>query len=418
MTFDTNKLAALSLQAREQFVAGAHVLRDRLLPRVADATGRLLRLFTPVAAPAEAETHFLPNFCGGRAIGGIVLIAELLAIVITLVTRRISTNLFQDLLLVSLFVQWIALSGAATLCIARRFLDGLPNSRALGFAYLLLLGVVLVVSEAAVWVLWLAGTVSTPRPEWYAYFHIQNFAVAAIIDALALRYFLARHQLRQRTLSEARAKIEVLRSRIRPHFLFNTMNIIASLIRSAPDKAETAVVDMADLFRTMLGVSENLVPVSNEIAIAKKYLDIETLRLDNRLRVDWHVGKFPRKAVMPVLVLQPLLENAIQHGIEPIPTGGVISVQLREENDIIHILVTNPLPRLRSKSPMGTRRGPRDMDVASAASTVTPLPGEHTLDNLRLRLESHYGDAARFEITQEPERFSVAVEIPIRGGNP
>jgi two-component system sensor histidine kinase AlgZ len=137
-----------------------------------------------------------------------------------------------------------------------------------------------------VWVLWLTGAVSSPRPEWYAYFHIQNFTVAAIINALALRYFLARHQLRQRTLSEARAKIEVLRSRIRPHFLFNTMNIIASLIRSAPDKAETAVVDMADLFRTMLGDSENLVPVSNEIAIAKKYLDIEALRLDNRLHVD------------------------------------------------------------------------------------------------------------------------------------
>jgi len=229
-----NHLKAWSLQTRTQLASGAHLLRDRLLPRVADATGRLLRLFAPV--PAADDTHFLPNFCRGRAIGGIVLIAELLAIVITLVTRRISANLFQDLLLISLFVQWIALSGAATLCMARRFLDGLPNSRALGFAYLLLLGVVLVVSEAAVWVMWLSGMVSTPRPEWYAYFHIQNFTVAAIISALALRYFLARHQLRQRTLSEARAKIEVLRSRIRPHFLFNTMNIIASLIRSAPDK--------------------------------------------------------------------------------------------------------------------------------------------------------------------------------------
>jgi two-component system sensor histidine kinase AlgZ len=400
MAFDAKRISAWSVQAREQLATGGHVLRDRLLPPLADAAGRLLRLFTPVVAPTEEEIHFLPNFCRGRAIGGIVLIAELLAIVITLVTRRISTNLFQDLLLVSLFVQWIALASAATLCGARRFLDGLPNSRALGFAYLLLLGVVLVVSEAAVWVMWLAGMVSTPRPEWYAYFHIQNFTVAAIIDALALRYFLARHQLRQRTLSEARAKIEVLRSRIRPHFLFNTMNIIASLIRSAPDKAETAVVDMADLFRSMLGDSENLVPVNNEIAIAKKYLDIEALRLDSRLRVDWDVGKFPRKAVMPVLILQPLLENAIQHGIEPIPSGGVISVRLWEVNDIIHILVTNPLPRLRSKSPM------------------TPPPSEHTLDNLRLRLESHYGDAARLEITQEPERFSVAVEIPIRGGNP
>jgi len=388
------------MQANTRLMAGARLLRDRLLPRVADTTGNLLRLFAPAPATSGDDTHFLPNFCRGRAIGAIVLIAELLAVVITLITRRISSNLFQDLVLVSLFVQWIALSGAATLCIARHFLDKLPNSRALGFAYLLLLAVVLAVSEAAVWVLWLAGTISSPRPEWYVYFHIQNITVAAIINALALRYFLARHQLRQRTLSEARAKIEVLRSRIRPHFLFNTMNIIASLIRSAPDKAETAVVDMADLFRTMLGDSENLVPVSNEIAIAKKYLDIEALRLDSRLRVDWSVGKFPRKAVIPVLVLQPLLENAIQHGIEPIPAGGVISVRLSEENDMIHILVTNPLPRLRSKS------------------AVTPLPSEHTLDNLRLRLESHYGDAARFMVTQEPERFSVAVEIPIRGGTP
>jgi len=400
MAFDANRLSAWTSQAHAHLATGARAVRERLLPRVADATGRLLRLFTLPPAPAEEESHFLPNFCGGRAIGGIVLIAELLAIVITLVTRRISTNLFQDLLLVSLFVQWIALSGAATLCAARRFLNGLPNSRALGFAYLLLLGVVLVVSEAAVWVLWLAGAVGTPRPEWYAYFHIQNFTVAAIINALALRYFLARHQLRQRTLSEARAKIEVLRSRIRPHFLFNTMNIIVSLIRSAPDKAETAVVDMADLFRSMLGDSENLVPVNNEVAIAKKYLDIEALRLDSRLRVDWSIGKFPRRAVMPVLILQPLLENAIQHGIEPIPAGGVIGVRLWEESDVIHILVTNPLPRLRSKSPM------------------TAPNSEHTLDNLRLRLESHYGDAARLEVTQEPERFNVAVEIPIRGGNP
>ena len=401
MTFDKNKFTAWSTTARSQLSAGLRPLRERFLPRAADATGWLLRVFTPAPVAASDEGHFLPNFCGGRTIGGIVLIAELLAIVITLVTRRISENLFQDLLLVSLFVQWIALSGAAVLCAARRFLNRLPNSRALGFAYLLLLGVALVVSEATVWVLWLAGTVSSPRPEWYAYFHIQNFTVAAIINALALRYFLARHQLRQRTLSEAQARIEVLRSRIRPHFLFNTMNIIASLIRSAPDKAETAVVDMADLFRTMLADSENLVPVSNEIAISKKYLDIEALRLDNRLRVDWQVGKFPRKAVMPVLILQPLLENAIQHGIEPIPSGGLIAIRLWEESGTIHITVTNPLPRPRSKSP----------------ATITLRP-EQTLDNLRLRLESHYGNDARLKITQEPERFSVAVEIPIRGGNP
>jgi two-component system sensor histidine kinase AlgZ len=399
MAIEPGKLAAWSGTAQTQLRAAGRWLRDHLLPRTADVTGGLLRLFAPAPAADTDTSHFLPNFCRGRAVGGVVLIAEMLAIVITLITRRIFDNLFQDLLLVSLFVLWIALASAATLCGARRFLDRLPAARALGFAYLLLLAVELVVSELSVWVLWLSGGVGSPRPEWYAYFHIQNFTVAAIIDALALRYFLARHQLRQRTLSEARAKLEVLRSRLRPHFLFNTMNIIASLVRSAPDQAVTAIEDMADLFRSMLGESENLVPVNNEIAIAKKYLDIEALRLDNRLRVDWDIGKFPRKAVMPVLSLQPLLENAIHHGIEPNPLGGTIVVRLWEEGDTLHVAVSNPLPRHKSRFPAAPR-------------------GERTLDHLRLRLESHYGAAARLDVKEEPERFTVTVRLPTRGGNP
>lgn len=397
MTPDRQRLIAWSGHARERGQAAVHWLRRQLLPRIADSAGGVLRLFTAPPATTD-DTHFLPSFCRGRAVGGIVLIAEMLAIVVTLVTRRISASLFQDLLLVSLFVQWIALASAGALCVARRFLNRLPNPRALGFAYLLLLGVELVVSEAAVWVLWAAGALNSPRPEWYAYFHIQNFTVAAIIEALALRYFLARHQLQLRTRSEAEARLEVQRSRIRPHFLFNTMNIIASLIRSAPDKAEAAIEDMADLFRNMLGESENLVPVNNEIAIAKKYLDIEALRLDNRLRVDWNIGKFPRKAAMPVLTLQPLLENAIHHGIEPSPLGGTIGVRVWEDGDALHVAVTNPRPRTKSK-------------------LATAPRGERTLDNLRLRLESHYGSAARLEITEDPERFTVTVRLPTRGGN-
>jgi two-component system sensor histidine kinase AlgZ len=397
MTSEPNKLTAWSGTVRQRLGSAIAALRERLLPGTADAVGQALRLFTPPPTAGMDESHFLPNFCRGRAIGGIVLIAEMLAVVVTLVTRRISANLFQDLLLISLFVQWIALASAASLCAARGFLNRLPNPRALGFAFLLLLAVELVVSEAAVWVLWLAGTVSSPHPDWYAYFHVQNFTVAAIIDALALRYFLARHQLQQRTLSEARAKVEVLRSRIRPHFLFNTMNIIASLIRSAPDKAEAAIEDMADLFRSMLGENESLVPVNNEIAIAKKYLDIESLRLDDRLRVDWDIGKFPRKAVMPVLTLQPLLENAIHHGIEPNPQGGTIGVRLWEDDQSLHISVTNPLPKQKSK-------------------LVEEPRGERTLENLRLRLESHYGDAAQLEIMEESGRFTVRAKLPIRGG--
>jgi two-component system sensor histidine kinase AlgZ len=374
-------------------------LSRRLLPRVADLAAHLPGLFAPAPVSEADESHFLPNFCRGRAVFGIVVIAELLAIVITLIARRITENLFQDLAMISLFVQWIALASAAVLCAARRFLNTLPNQRALGFAYLLLLAVVLAVSEAAVWVLYLTGAVGSPRPDWYAYFHIQNFTVAAILNALALRYFLARHQLRQRSLSEARARLDAARARLRPHFLFNTMNIITSLIRSAPDKAEAAVVDMADLFRSMISDTESLVPVNHEIAFAQKYLDIEALRFDTRLQVDWAIGKFPRRAVMPVLTLQPLLENAIQHGIEPSPTGGTIGVRLWEDNETLHISVTNPVPRTKSKS---------------AAITGQ----ERMLDNLRLRLASHYGDTATLDIQEDRDRFTATVSIPTRGGNP
>lgn len=400
MILDMNKQLTLwSGRLREQLEPAWRWLRERLLPRAADLAGRLPGLFAPPPVESGDESHFLPNFCRGRAVFGIMLIAELLAVVITLITRRISENLFQDLLLISLFVQWMALLSAVTLCTARRFLNTLPNRRALGFAYLLLLAVELLTSELAVWVLYLSGGVGSPRPDWYAYFHIQNFTVAAILSALALRYFLARHQLQQRSLSEARARIEALRSRIRPHFLFNTLNIIASLIRSAPDRAETAIEDMADLLRNMLGESENLVPVNNEIAIARKYLDIEALRLDNRLQVDWDVGKFPRRAVMPVLTLQPLLENAIHHGIEPNPLGGVIQVRLWEDGETLHIAVTNPLLRRKTKAADAPRGG-------------------HTLDNLRQRLISHYGEAARLAITENRDRFTATVSIPTRGGNP
>ena len=246
------------------------------------------------------------------------------------------------------------------------------------------------------WLLAAIGKISTPHTEWYAYFHVQNLSVSAIINALVLRYFLAKHELKQRTISEARAKMQALQSRIRPHFLFNSMNSIASLIRAAPYKAETAIEDVADLFRMMLSDAENLVPIKNEIAVAQKYLSLEVLRLDNRLRVSWDIGKFPRKAVMPVLTLQPLLENAIYYGVESIAGGGNIQVKLWEENELIHISVTNPLaPPLVPKLQKGL---------------------EMVLDNVRQRLNSHYGTSAKLETTIENGLYRAVLKLPARGG--
>ncbi len=360
---------------------------------------RLQRLAPTVENSPEMAAEFLPNFCSGEVLFNIVVVAEMLAIVINLIIPRnfLSSTVLQDLLLISLFIQWVALAGTAVLCYTRKYLNRLPRLRALGMAYLLLLLTTFVVSECTIWLLWALGRLTTTRPAWYIDFHILNLTISAIINGLLLRLFLAKHELTQRTLSEARAKLQALQSRIRPHFVFNSMNIIASLTRSAPDKAEAAIEDMADLFRMMLSQDEYLVPVKNEIDVAKKYLALEALRLDNRLTVNWDIGKFPRKTVMPVLTLQPLLENAIRYGIEELPTGGIVDVRLWEENEKIHIRVTNPLPKTKSKQTKFT-------------------PGQ-SLGNIRQRFQSHYGEQAVLQSSEEDGRFAVTVMLPTRGDN-
>ena len=379
------ELASKTSLLLDRLRGGARAVKQRLLP-------------APEVAPGE-KAEFLPDFCTGEVVFNVVVVAEMLAIVINLVIPRnfLSPTVMQDLLLISIFIQWVALAGTAVLCYTRKYLNRLPNLRALGAAYLLLLLTTFVVSECVVWLLWAMGRLNTARPAWYADFHILNLTISAIINGLLLRLFLAKHELQSRTLSEARAKLQALQSRIRTHFVFNSMNIIASLTRSAPEKAEAAIEDMADLFRMMLSQDEMLVPVKNEINVAKKYLALEALRLDNRLTVNWDIGKFPRKSVMPVLTLQPLLENAIRHGIEELPAGGTIDMRLWEENDRIYIRVTNPLPKARPKQAKFT-------------------PGQ-SLDNIRQRFQSHYGEQASLTSSEENGLFTVTVVLPIRGDN-
>jgi len=358
---------------------------------------RLSSLIADAEAMDTVDSEFLPNFCRGWVLFNAIIMAELLAILVTLLMPRglISESAIGDFFLISLFVQWVAITGTAVLCYTRPYLNRLPRLRALGAAYLVLLCVTALVTEAAVWLLWLTGQTTTPRPLWYSDLMILNLTISAIVNGLLLRYFLAKHELRQRTLSEARAKLQALQSRIRPHFVFNSLNIIASLTRSEPAKAEAAIEDMADLFRMMLSQDENLVPVKNEIDVARKYLDLEALRLDNRLFVDWDIGTFPRKAVMPVLTLQPLLENAIRHGIEAIPSGGRIQVRLWEANDQIHIRIENPLPQKKGKQREENR--------------------QQSLENIRQRFTSYYGDNASLVTQQEDDRFVVTVTLPTRG---
>jgi len=347
----------------------------------------------------EEVAGFLPNFCKGDMLVNIIIIAELLALVVTLVTPRVTQNIFWDLLLITIFIQWIALTSAGTLCAVRNRLNRMPKYYALGAAFLLLLSVTLVISEASIWLLYSVGQLPSPKPDWHSNFLVHNLSISLVTNALVLKYLLGVHELQQRTASEERARMQALKSRIRPHFVFNSLNIIASLTRSSPLKAEHAIEDMADLFRMMLSENENLVPVYKEVEIAQKYIALEQLRLDNRLQVNWDKGKFPRRAIMPVLTLQPLLENAIRYGIEPAAEGGIINVRLWEEGEAIHITVSNPLPK--------KQKSRRDEE-----------PEGQALDDIRRRLETHYGDSASLTRKDDNGMFVVSVILPIRGGTP
>ncbi len=340
------------------------------------------------------EPGFLPEFCRGEMVINVVVLAEFLAIVATIITPPLTASVFQDLFYISLFLQWIALTSIGVLCAARPYLNRLGERRAVLMAYLLLLCVTWLVSEFALWLMAGADIIESPRPAWYAYFHGQNLTVSAIINALALRYFVARHQLRQKTLAEERARATILKYRIRPHFLFNSMNIIASLTRRAPVRAEAAIEDMADLFRLMLDESKDLIPIQNEIKVARKYLKLEKLRLEDRLNANWQTESLSRTTKTPALMLQLLLENAIHHGIEPLPKGGNIDIRLWLDDGRLNISITSPYAEL---------------------SEAARRDGDTALNNIRLRLHDLYGDKADLKIERDDRSMAVHISHPAFG---
>src|SRR5512135_3045366 len=170
---------------------------------------------------------------------------------------------------------------------------------------------------------------------------VRNLVFALVAQFVLLAYF----RLRARALSPAitEARLQALQARIRPHFLFNSLNAVLSLVRSDPRRAEHALENMADLFRALMGNASQLAPLEDEVALTRAYLELEQLRLGDRLQVVWHINKMPADALIPPLVIQPLVENAVYHGIEPLPDGGEISLNVYRSADKVHIVVRNPI---------------------------------------------------------------------------
>jgi two-component system sensor histidine kinase AlgZ len=211
---------------------------------------------------------------------------------------------------------------------------------------------------------------------------------AFAISALCFYYF----HLLQRAQSPAvmEARLQALQARIRPHFLFNSINAVLSLIRSQPKQAETALEDMADLFRVLMADNRELVPLAQEIGLCRQYLALEKLRLNERLNVQWQIDNMPPDAMIPPLILQPLIENAVYHGIEPLADGGTISIQIYTKANEIHLLLKNP-----SNMQINHHQG-----------------NKMALSNIKERLALHFDLEASLSCKQEHGEYVVHIRLP------
>ncbi|HEX5684837.1 MAG TPA: histidine kinase [Ideonella sp.] len=157
----------------------------------------------------------------------------------------------------------------------------------------------------------------------------------------ALVFQSERWRQRARLPAAAAARLADLQTRIRPHFLFNTLNTAITLVQLDPKRAEEVLEDLSDLFRAALGALDQATTVGAEIELSRRYLAIEQLRFGRRLDVEWDLDANAATAKLPPLALQPLIENAVRHGIEPADKGGTIEIRTRRRRDRVLISVTN-----------------------------------------------------------------------------
>lgn len=339
---------------------------------------------------AQMDTSFgvarLPDFRNLGVCLRLILIVNLMLVFAALLNSQSLQQSLDWLISNAFFVQPPLLISLTCLYLVAPWLTKLPYAKALAIVLAGELGLIALLCLAEPYFFLSQTEASMSR----------NLLLAAMTTGLVLYYFSLRYRALSPALTEAR--LQALQARIRPHFLFNCINGVLSILRTEPKRAETALEDMADLFRVLMADNRELVPFAKEVAMCKQYLALETMRLGERLCVEWQISGLTETeldaVLMPPLILQPLLENAVYHGIEPLADGGKIVIRMLADASRISISIDNPL------------------------MPNTPLHhgNKMALTNIRQRLALHYDAEASLVSKRGNGVYQVQIQLPRKNG--
>ena len=276
----------------------------------------------------NANTGALPNFRNLGILLRILIIVDGICLAAALVKTSEPLALLEELIDVSSTVQPALILSLLALAAASNVLHRMRYGTALACVILLELGLTASTNILGAYLFGTHGTLA------------RDLIFAVLITGVLIGYF----DLRGRALSPAltEARLQALQARIRPHFLFNTLNTAIALVRVDPGRAETLLEDLAELFRAALADAQAQVTLEQEVELARRYLDIEQVRFGGRLQVQWELDPSAGPARLPPLILQPLVENAVYHGIEPGSQPGTINISARRVGDQVRLELINP----------------------------------------------------------------------------
>ncbi|MCX7544928.1 sensor histidine kinase [Marinicella gelatinilytica] len=343
----------------------------------------------PENRPSKIRNHkWLMDLSQPLAVFTVVVITQMVVLVYSLSFLNLSFSYLNQLAVLSFVAQLLAISLVLLLVLFRERLNQLP---AMSGVVLVLILTIVVTTFFTAFLLWVDRVLM---------FHyvtdglltIVKVVVATVLTmVLLLRYFYVQNQWQQQIKALAEAQMSAFQARIKPHFLYNSLNSIAGLIAIDPPAAEQAVMDLSGLFRKAFTQrSQNMTSLEKELAWVNQYLAIERLRLAERLQYQQQVDGRLLKQSIPLLTIQPLIENAVIHGIAHLAEGGCINLDITKQNDSMRISVRNPFTPDRVKSGSGT-----------------------ALANIKARLALHYGNQASLTTDHNDGCFQVLVMIPL-----